>query len=73
MTSQLAGSAEPSDRFRMEVQSGSGFYNNEEIFQHCWIIPLKLELVYVYVKYRLRRSVCHLRTLEPPFEPSVCS
>jgi len=28
MTSQLAGSAEPSDRFRMEVQSGSGLYNN---------------------------------------------
>ena len=69
VTSQLADSAEPSDRFRMEVQSGSGFYNSKEIFQHCWIIPLKLELVYVYVKYRLRRSVCHPRTLEPPFEP----
>ena len=69
MTSQLAGSTEPSDRFRMEVQSGSGFYNNEEIFQHCWIIPLKLELVYVYVKYRLRRSVCHLEPSNPHSNP----
>ena len=68
MTSQLAGSPESSDRFRMEVQSGSGIYNNEEIFQHCWIIPLKLELVYVHVKYRLRRSVCHPRTVKLLFE-----
>ncbi len=34
-----------SGRFRMEVQSGSGFYNRKGIFRHCWIIPLKLELV----------------------------
>ena len=69
LTSQLADSAEPSDRFRMEVQSGRGFYNSKEIFQHWRIIPLKLELVCVYVKYRLRRSVCHLEPSNPHSNP----
>ena len=69
MTSQFADSAEPSDRFRMEVQSGSGFYNSKEIFQHCWIVPLKLELVYVYVKYRLSGRFCHLEPSNPHSNP----